>query len=186
MKFRELGLCISLPDHQQVHLLRGRAILEHGPHFARRLAIDRVHESGIGIDHRGPDLVKTVFRVAHLQHHLHRAVRPRKAQRLVETPIDIARLGRGFPLTIDRRKSAGVQHTIRTAIEHFETIFTQIQVVYEPRPTATPGPIGHDLIEGDDLLAEPTRVDVIHAHGLVPKHRVEPHRRLSGGDRVES
>ena len=171
---------VPLAEDQQVDLLGRRSAREQRPDLAGRGTVGRIDEAGVRIDDRRPDLVKTVLRVAHLQHDLHRPPRPRKAQRLVERAMDLARLRRRLPLAVDRREAARVDHAVRPPVEHLEEIFPEVEVVDETGAAARPRPVGHHPIERDDLRAAPARVEIVDAHRLVDEVLVEARGGLRG------
>ena len=180
----ELGdLCrgVALADHQQVDLLGRRAVLEQRPDLAHRLPVGRVDKPRVRVDHDRPDLVEAVLGIAGLQHYLDRRLRPGEPQRLTKAPVDLPGLGGGLPLAVDRREPTRVQDPVRSPVEHFEQILPQVQTVDQPRAATGPRPVRDHLVQPDDLLTQPARVDVVDPHRLAPEEGVEVGRRLTGG-----
>ena len=165
---------VALAEDEEVDLFRRRAALDQRPDLSQRLAIGGVDEAGVGIDDRRPDLVEALVRVPHLQDDLHRVPRPRKAERLVERAVQLARCRRRLPLAVDRGEAARVDHPVRPAVDHLEEVLAQVEVVDEEGAAAGPRPVGHHLVERDDLRARAAAVEVVDAHGPVEEVTVEP------------
>src|SRR5258708_38462743 len=86
MKLRQLGLGVAFAGDEQVDLVRGRAVLEYGPDLSERFEVGLVHEAGVRIDDRRPDLLEGVLLVPFLEDDLHGMLRPGETDGLLERP----------------------------------------------------------------------------------------------------
>ena len=102
-----LGRRVAVAEEQQVHLVRGRAVLDHGPHARPRPARRAIDERRGGIDGHRPQLLEGPVVPAAEDHHAHRPRGRGEADRLVERARD-ARFASAvvFPLAVDAGEAA--------------------------------------------------------------------------------
>src|SRR5690349_18388739 len=100
-ELRHLRRRVAFADEQDVDLLRRRTALKKSPDIAGFGRVGAVDESRVGIDDRGPQLVKAVVTIALLQDDLNWRLRPGKTQRLAECPVQCLGLRRGLPFAVD-------------------------------------------------------------------------------------
>ncbi len=182
-KLRHLRGRVAFADEQDVDLLRGRTVLEQRPDVAGFRRIRAVDESRVGIDDRGPQLVKAVVAIALLQNDLDRRLRPRESQRFAERAVQRLVLSGRLPFAVDGREAARVDRTVGVAIDHLEQVFAEIEIVNETRPASRPRTIRDHTVERHDLLSHSARVEIVQAHRAAGEPGVEGYARLRRGNR---
>ena len=172
-----LGRGVAVAEEQQVHLVARRAVLQDGPRLAggRAGAVDagslRVH------GHR-PGLAEEALGVALLQDDLHRALRLREAQRLVEGAVGALRLVGRLPLPADAGEATRVHDAVRGAVDHLEEVLAEVRVVDRPVGVAGPRALEHEAVEGEALLGGARGVEVVE-----PERGWRPGVGRGGGER---
>ena len=88
---------VAVAEEQQVHLVRGRTVLDHGPHTARGRRRRAIDERRGGVDRHRPQLLEGRRAAAAGNDHAHRGRGRGETDRLVERARDFLRFRRASP-----------------------------------------------------------------------------------------
>src|SRR5713101_221453 len=180
VEFLHFGGGVAVAENEQVHLLRGRAVLKKRPDAPTGRKIGRNDEARVRVNRGGPDFAEYVFGVALLQRHLHRPLRPGEAQRLMKRPPELLGLAGSLPLAVNGGEAAGVEQAIGRAVGDLEQVFPEVGVVCQARAAAGPWAVGDDAVERDVLFGGCAAVEVVHAHGAPGEVGVKVARARGG------